>query len=117
MNVKIFVSILMACMIAATLGCSSGFVSIAPAPPPKYEKLGLVKGQGTGMLGFISTAYNVVPIGLNSRVERAYKEALESAPGATGLIDVSIQETWMWLIIGTIRTVDIRGQAIKEVKE
>ena len=63
MNVKIFVSILMACTIAATLGCSSGFVSIAPTPPQKYEKLGPAKGYGTGMMGFISTAYNFVPIG------------------------------------------------------
>ena len=116
MNVKIFVSILMACMIAATMGCSSGFVSIAPTPPPKYEKLGLVKGQGTGMMGFISTAYNFVPIGLNGRVERAYDEALKSVPGATGLIDVSLQETWIWLVIGTLRTVEIQGQAIREVK-
>ena len=106
----------MACTIAATLGCSSGFVSIAPTPPPKYEKLGPAKGQGTGMMGFISTAYNFVPIGLNDRDERAYKEALESVPGATGLIDVSLQETWLWIVIGTIRIVEIQGQAIKEVK-
>lgn len=116
MNVKIFVSILMACTIAATLGCSSGFVTIVPTPPPKYEKLGPAKGTGTGMLGVLGTAYYFIPIGLDGRVERAYKEALESVPGATGLIDVSLEETWIWVVIGTLRTVDIQGQAIKEVK-
>jgi hypothetical protein len=68
------------------------------------------------MLGFLGSAYYFFPIGLNSRDERAYKEALESVPGATGLIDVSLQETWYWLVIGTIHTVEIQGQAIKEVK-
>ncbi|MGP8152687.1 MAG: hypothetical protein ACLQBQ_00855 [Smithella sp.] len=117
MNVKILVSILMACTIAATLGCSSGFVSIAPTPPPKYEKLGPAKGQATGMLGFLGSAYYVFPIGLNSRDNRAYEEALESVPGATGLIDVSLQETWLWVVIGTLHIVEIQGQAIKEVKQ
>lgn len=116
MNVKIFFSILMACTIAAMLGCSSGFVSIAPTPPAKYEKLGPAKGTGTGMLGVFGTAYYFIPIGLNDRVERAYKDALESVPGATGLIDVSLEETWIWIVIGTLRYDEIQGQAIKEVK-
>ena len=60
------------------MGCSSGFVTIAPTPPPKYEKMGPAKGEGTGMMGFISTAYNFFPLGLNSRVETAYQEALKN---------------------------------------
>jgi hypothetical protein len=99
------------------LGCSSGFKTIVPMPPEKYEKLGSAKGEGSGMLGVISTAYNFIPMGLNSRVENAYDEALKSVPGATALTDVTYQESWYWLVIGTLRTVTITGEAIKEVKK
>lgn len=56
-------------------------------------------------------------MGLNSRSDRAYKNAIESVPGATGLINVTYQEDWLWWIIGTSRDVTIKGDAIKEIKE
>lgn len=97
-------------------GCSSHQVSIEKAPPAKYEKLGEAKGEGSGSLGLAATAYYFIPMGLNSRSERAYENALESVPGATGLMNVTYQEDWMWWILGTVRTVKISGDAIKEVK-
>lgn len=97
-------------------GCASKFEMVAPEAPPKYEKLGQVSGSATGSLGLVSTAYYVFPIALNSRVARAYKDALSKAPGATSLIDVTYKESWFWWVIGTARTVTISGEAIKETK-
>ena len=54
---------------------------------------------------------------LNSRIDRAYDNALESVPGATALIDVTFEESWFWWVIGTGRTVTVSGEAIKEVTE
>jgi hypothetical protein len=97
-------------------GCASNFTMIAPTPPQKYEKLGKATGTASGALGMLATAYYFIPLGLNSRVEQAYEEALKSVPGATALIDVTIQESWFWWVLGTSRTVTITGEAIREVK-
>jgi hypothetical protein len=55
-------------------------------------------------------------MGLNTRVQRAYDNAVASVPGATGLIDVTFDESWFWWIIGTGRTVTISGEAIREIR-
>lgn len=98
-------------------GCSSHQVAIEKAPPAKYESLGKAEGSASGSLGLLATAYNFIPMGLNSRGERAYENALESVSGSTGLINVTYQENWFWWVIGTARTVTITGDAIKEIKE
>jgi len=97
-------------------GCSSHDVMIAPEQPQKYEVLGKAEGKASGSLGIISTAYNFIPMGLNSRTERAYDNAVKSVDGATGLINVTYQEDWFWWLIGTSRDVTITGDAIKEIK-
>jgi len=98
-------------------GCSSHQVAIEKAPPAKYETIGKAKGEGTGSLGLAATAYYFIPMGLNSRSEKAYDNAIASVSGATGLMNVTYQEDWFWWILGTGRTVIITGDAIKEVKE
>ena len=98
-------------------GCASGLTTISPQPPPQYEKLGPATGKATGSIGVLSTVLNFIPMGLNTRVYRAYDNAVASVPGATGLIDVTLDESWFWWIIGTARTVTISGEAIREVKE
>ena len=55
-------------------------------------------------------------MGLNSRSERAYDEAVQSVPNATGLINVTYKENWFWWVIGTNRTVTVTGDAIREIK-
>ena len=99
-------------------GCASGLTTVAPMPPEKFEKLGHATGTATGSLvsPAISTVWYFIPIMLNSRVDRAYANALSSVPGATGLIDVTYEESWAWWVFGTSRTVTINGEAIKEVK-
>ena len=95
-------------------GCASTAYNVAPLPPTNYQVLGKATGKACGSLGIVSTAYYVIPIGLNSRVEGAYQEALKSVPGATSLINVQMQEDWFWWLIGTARCVTITGDAIKE---
>ena len=94
-------------------GCASGFVNVAPTAPAQYAHLGPATGSACGSLGVLSTPYYVVPMGLNSRVERAYANAVASVPGATALLNVTVQENWYWWLIGTSRCVTITGEAIK----
>lgn len=97
-------------------GCSSHNVAIAPAEPEKYEVLGKAEGKGSGSLGFLATGYSFVPLGLNSRTEKAYDNAVKSVPGATGLINVTYQEDWLWWLLATARNVTVKGDAIREIK-
>jgi len=98
---------------AISVGCASHLTNIAPLPPNSYEELGPVTGKACGSLGIVSTAYYVIPMGLNSRVERAYQDALNAAPGATALIDVTMKENWYWWIIGEARCLTLSGEAIR----
>jgi hypothetical protein len=75
--------------------------------------LGKAEGSASGALGIGGTAYYFIPMGLNSRYERAYNNALASAPGATALTNVTIQENWYWFVLGTLRQVTITGDAVK----
>ena len=98
------------------VGCSSHDVTIAPKQPQHYTLLGKAKGSASGSIGIGPTQLNLIPMGLNSRVQRAYDNALKSVPGATGLINVTYQEDWFWWVIGSNKTVTITGDAIKEIK-
>jgi hypothetical protein len=113
---KILSSVFLSFGFLLIIGCASDFVNVAPEPPAKYVKLGRVSGSGTGHLGICGTASYVIPMALNDRVEDAYQNALQQAPGATSLIDVTYEESWFWWFFGTGRTVTISGEAIKEIK-
>jgi hypothetical protein len=102
-------------LLAAT-ACSSPAVLVAPKPPPHYEKVSGVRAYGSacGTLFFYSTVYSILPIMLTSRVDRAYQEALAKNPGATGLVNVDLQESWFWWILGTTYCTNLTGDAIRE---
>lgn len=110
------------CVSQATLlmlvtGCASQMTTIAKTPPKHYEVLGKATGSAKGtMVPGIGTAYNFIPIMLNSRVDRAYNQALCSVPGATGLINVTMQENWFFWVLGATKSVTITGDAIKEIQ-
>ena len=105
---------LMAIATSAMLGgCASEFTTVAPTPPPHYSRLGAATGKDCGSLGLLATGYYFVPLGLNDRTEIAYRNAVASVPGATGLADVTVQEDWFWWVLGTAWCVTIRGEAIK----
>jgi len=103
-------------LLLSVTACGSNFVTIAPRPPAKYEKLGPAEGSAGGFLAIGPTAYNFIPIRLNSRAIRAYNAAVKSVPNATGLINVTYKESWFWWVIGTSRFVTVTGEAIKEIK-
>lgn len=105
--------ILLAALLLVMTACSSGNVTITKEPLVNYQKLGKTEGSGCGTMGFASTAYYVFPLMLNGRYERAYEEALEKVPGATALIDVTLEESWFWWVVGTTRCVTVAGEAIK----
>jgi hypothetical protein len=94
-------------------GCASDPVSVARRPPDKYEKLGFANGEACGSMLIGPTSLNFIPAELNSRVDRAYANALQSVSGATGLVNVTIQEDWFWWVIGSTRCVTIKGEAIR----
>ena len=110
---RLICSALLAVSVALVCGCSSGRTMITSAPLDSYEKLGVVQGSACGSLGVLATAYYFIPMGLNDRYERAHSDALAKAPGATGLIDVTLKEDWFWWFIGTARCVTLTGEAIK----
>ena len=93
--------------------CASGFTNVAPTSTAQAQRLGNAEGSACGTMLLGPTAYNFIPAGLNSRVERAYADALSNVPGATALTDVTVQENWYWWIIGTSRCVTVKGEAVK----
>ena len=109
-SVRTTLLVVLACVM---WGCSSQMTMVVPRPPMKYEVLGRTEGSATGSLLIWATAYNFIPILLNSRTERAYRDALGDVPGATGLINVTIHESWFWWVIGSSKTVTVTGDAIK----
>ncbi len=100
-----------ACILAC--GCASELTTVMPRTPEKYETLGHASGQACGSLLIGPTAYNFIPAMLNSRVERAYQQALASVPGSTALMNVTIEENWFWWVIGSARCTTITGEAIR----
>ncbi len=114
-NIYLIIACLALCFFLS--GCSSQTILIAPTPPKKFERLGHASGKATGAIGVFLPAYYFIPMGLNSRIERAYADALRSVPGSTALINVTYEESWFWFVLGTSRTVTISGEAIRELPE
>lgn len=110
---RLISSVLLAGLISLACGCTSGRTLLTHAPTDNYQRLGPVAGKACGSLGVFATAYYFIPMGLNSRYERAYSDAIAKAPGATGLIDVTLREDWYWWFVGTARCVTLNGEAIK----
>jgi hypothetical protein len=90
-------------------------VTVAPPLPEHYERLGQTSGEACGVLLFYSTLYSVIPVMLNSRVQRAYDDALSHVPGATGLVNTEISESYYWWIIGSSYCTMIEGDGFREV--
>ena len=110
---KILAAAMPLAVVALLGGCASGFTKVAPALPESYQSLGPTKGTACGSMGLLATAYYAIPMGINSRVENAYSDALAKVPGATALTNVTMQEDWFWWLIGTARCVTISGEAVK----
>ena len=94
------------------LACSGSYVTVAPALDD-YEVLGQATGTACGSLGIGGTAYYFIPVLINSRVERAYRRAVASVPGATALANPTLSEYWFWWVVATTRCTTITGEAVR----
>lgn len=110
--------LMIACMTAT--GCASPYKTVLPTPPDHYQKLGAAKGNACGSM-MILAPYYFIPVvelpfiggSLNERVENAYRKAIDSVPGATALLNVTMQEKWYWWVLGSTKCVTITGEAIR----
>ncbi len=93
--------------------CQSPLVNVAPLPPAEYEKLGEAEAESCGNLYLILPWHQIYARGLMERVERAYARAVTSVPGATGLVNTTLQERWYWWGLASTRCTKISGDAIR----
>lgn len=113
---------LLSCMVAIQAmllisACASDPVMLAKLPPEKYKVIGKATGRACGTIGVFGPAITFIPFDLNSRIERAQQAAMRSMPGATGLINVELQDDWYWWYLATTRCTMISGDAIMEQKK
>jgi hypothetical protein len=94
---------------ALLCGCSSGPVKIGSPPPTTSPRLlGEARGSGCGLLFF-----NLLPFGVNGRVERAYAEA-QIAAGKRDLTDTRVRERWYVIpLLATVLCTDIEETAVQ----
>ena len=109
---SVFLAVLVLFTIVYGSACSSPVTVVAPRPPEHYQRLGPAQGDACGTLLLIFSFLEFMPAGINTRVERAYDEAVASVPGATALVEVTMQERWSW-VFGTMLCTTISGVAIK----
>lgn len=95
-------------------GCTNAPpVMVFPLPPTKYQVLGQVTGTACGVLALGGLVTNFIPLNDSTRLERAYRQAIQTLPGTTSLINVEIREDWFWWVFATTRCTLIKGDAIK----
>jgi hypothetical protein len=96
-----------AILLTAVAGCTSTGARIGPRPPEAFQIIGPTRGGACGL-----HLFGIIPLGVNSRTERAYSKALTH--GGTGLIDTKVQTQW-WLIpyVGILHCAVIEGTEIR----
>jgi len=92
---------------AVAAGCTSTRARIGPQPPEAYQMIGPSRGRACGL-----HLFGIIPIGVNSRTERAYASAVKH--GGTGLIDTKLQTQW-WVIpyVGILHCAVVEGTEIR----
>ena len=75
---------------------------------PGEVAAGPVTGEATGIMLF-----QFIPIGQNDRFQTAYARALASSPGATRVIDITIQEDWFWAWLLNGYQFKLEGTAVR----
>ena len=96
-------------MVLVLAGCSGIPLRIpGEGIAPGEESMGPVTGEATGVMLF-----QCIPIGQNDRFQSAYQRALMSAPGATRLVDVTIQEDWFWAWVLNGYQFKLTGTAVR----
>ena len=99
--------------LVATTACSSSWVDLSPPPAAPYEKLGPAEGEACALSFLALPWHQIFPLGGTDRLERARDAALASVPGATGLVNVTLQEKWTYWVLLSRRCAIVRGDAIR----
>ncbi|TGN01850.1 hypothetical protein [Leptospira yasudae] len=110
---RVLVVLLSIGLLSAALGCSSEYVVIQPSLNGEEKSIGRVQGTACGFLGFIVPWYTFFPMTQNSKLNRAYFEAVKQAPGAKGLKNIHIEEYWFWAVAGMVQCMTISGDAVR----
>jgi hypothetical protein len=105
--------LLLAIGLAASGGCSSGWVELSPIPPASYTKLGPAEGEACATYVMALPWHQLLAFGSNDRLVRARAAALASVPDSTGLVNVTLQERWAWWGLFSRRCAVVRGDAIR----
>jgi hypothetical protein len=94
----------------ASAGCTGIPYKMATVEPDhsKYEVLGPASGKARGFM-----ILNLIPIGQNSKIEKAIEKAIQSK-GGDELIDISIQESWFWAYVLNSYAVEVEGIVLKK---
>jgi hypothetical protein len=109
--VRILILLLM--VLAVATACSSDWVDLSPLPRTPYEKLGPAEGEACALSFLALPWHQFFQLGATDRLERARADAIASVPGATGLIDVTLQEHWTYWVLFSRRCAVVRGEAVK----
>ena len=102
---------LLALLVSA--GCSSDWVDLSPLPPQPYERLGPAEGEACALSFLALPWHQIFQLGATDRLERARADAIASVPGATGLVDVSLQERWTYWVLFSRRCAVVQGEAVR----
>lgn len=95
-------------VVLALAACSSAPLTIQTASiGPNERILGDVNGSAVGLMLF-----QIVPIGQNSRFDRAYASALSHTPGATRIVNPTIRENWFWAYLLNGYVFHVSGTAV-----
>jgi hypothetical protein len=97
----------------ASSACSSGWVDLSPPPPALYTSLGPAEGEACATYALALPWHQLFAFGASDRLLRARDAALASVPGATGLVDVTLQERWAYYLLFSRRCAIVRGEAIR----
>ncbi len=96
-----------ALLLTALAGCASDPMLVGPRVPDPYRVIGPVDASACGFLLF-----DCIPVRMNRRPERAYREALALWQGKA-LIDTEVRERWYYVGIGELLCTDIKGTAVQ----
>jgi len=104
---------LLALALVASSACSSNWVDLSPAPPAVYTNLGQAEGEACAVYALALPWHQLFAFGARDRLVRARDAALASVPGATSLVDVTLQERWAYYLLFSRRCAIVRGDAIR----
>jgi hypothetical protein len=107
------VRLLILLALAVATACSSDWVDLSPPPRAPYERLGPAEGEACALSFLALPWHQVFQLGARDRLERARAAALASVPGATDLVNVTLQERWTYWVLFSRRCAVLRGDAVR----